>query len=167
MKVYIVTDGAYSEYEIVRVFSNRDAAEDYKKWHNITNNIEVFGVHDEPFTKDDGEKVMLCRVHGTVYPEAVVNLRYDIRPNIIHEGCITRGAGVYGLSDHKKEGFEIYIYHYIPVDKWDEEKYKDKLTKALYDYAAMAKYMIAEGATMDMINLALTNKENEDAESNM
>ena len=167
MKVYVVTEGSYSDYAIEKVFSNRQAAEEFKKWRRIQNDIEEWEVYDEPFDNQDGEKVMFIRIQGTVYPEAVVDLRYDIRPNIIHEGCITRGAGVYGLSDHKEAGFEIYIYHYIPADKWDEEKYKDKLTKALYDYAAMAKYMIAEGATMDMINLTLMNKENEDAESNV
>lgn len=39
MKVYIVTDGCHFEYMIEKVFSNREAAEEYKKWHNITNDI--------------------------------------------------------------------------------------------------------------------------------
>ena len=35
MKVYIVTDGWYSDYSIQKVFSNRVAAEEYKKYHEL------------------------------------------------------------------------------------------------------------------------------------
>lgn len=68
MKVYIVTDGSYSDYMIERVFSNPDAAEEFKKWHNISNDIEEYEVYDEPFGANDGEKVMFIGVQGTVYP---------------------------------------------------------------------------------------------------
>jgi hypothetical protein len=160
MKVYIVTEGSYSEYMIEKVFSNREAAEEYKKWHNIYNDIEEYELHDEPFTKEDGEKAMVIRVQGTVYHEAVVDIKFDIRPNMMYEGAITRGVGIMGLT---RDGvFTIYNYRYIPADLWDEEKYKAKFTKALYDLAALAKSMLAEGANIDMVNLALRNKDEED-----
>ena len=158
MTVYIVTDGSYSEYSIEKVFSNKPAAEEYKKWHNITNDIEEYEVHDEPFVKEDGEKMMFIRVQGTVYPEAVVNIRFDIRPAMLLDGTITRCAGLFSLPKNNT-CFDIYSYAHIPVDKWDEEKYKDKFTKSLYDLAGIAKSMFAEGATVDMINLALRNAE--------
>lgn len=157
MTVYIVTDGSYSEYAIEKVFSNKASAEEYKKWHNITNDIEEYEVYDEPFVKEDGEKMMFIRVQGTVYPEAVVNIRFDIRPAILLDGTITRCAGLFSLP--KNNCFDIFSYAHIPVDKWDEEKYKDKFTKSLYDLAGIAKSMFAEGATVDMINLALRNTE--------
>ena len=157
MKVYIVTNGCYSDYMIEKVFSNRPAAEEYKKWRDIHNDIEEYEIYDEPFTKEDGERSMFIRVQGTVYPEAMVNIRYDIKPYMIYEGAITHGTGV---MDYQRTGvFDVYTYHFIPVEKWDEEKYKNKFTKALYDYAAMAKEMFAEGATLDMVNLALISKE--------
>ena len=62
MKVYIVTNGEYSDYMIERVFSNREAAEEYKKWHNIHNEIEEYEIYDEPFLKEDGEPAMFIRV---------------------------------------------------------------------------------------------------------
>ncbi len=160
MKVYIVTDGCYSDYMIEKVFSNREAAEEYKKWHNISNNIEEYELHDEPFEKFDGEKAMFIRVQGTVYPEAVVDLRYEIRPAMIKEGSITRRNG---LMDYKKPGvFTLYTYRYIPADKWDEEKYKAKFTKALYDLAGIAKAMFAEGASVRDVEQALREQEDED-----
>ena len=147
MKVYIVTDGCYSDYTIQKVFSNLPAAEEYKKWHNITNDIEEYEIHDEPFGEYDGEKSMFIRVQGTVYPEAVVDIKYQIRPDMVNEDYkSTRGCGI---SDYQKSGvFTIYNYHYVPVDKWDEKKYKDKLTKALYNLAYIAKAMFMEGAAV-------------------
>ena len=162
MKVYIVTDGSYSEYMIEKVFSNRPAAEEYKKWHNITNDIEEYEIYDEPFAKEDGERAMTIRVQGIVYPEAVVDIKYDIRPTMICEGAITRGSGVSKLGHHGSEAFDIYIYRSIPADKWDEDNYKDKFTKALYDLAAIAKSMFADGATVDMVNTAFRNKDEEE-----
>jgi hypothetical protein len=162
MKVYIVTDGEYSDYMIERVFSNREAAEEYKKWHNIHNEIEEYEIYDEPFTKEDGEPAMFIRVQGIVYPEAVVDLRYDIRHNMIRlNRSNSRGAGI---SDYHRSGvFTIYNYHYIPADKWDLEKYKNKFTKALYDLAAKAKAMFAEGASIRDVELALSEYDEEEA----
>lgn len=157
MKIFIVTDGVYSDYSIEKIFSNRPAAEEYKKWHNISNAIEEYEVHDEPFEKFDGEGAMFIRVQGTVYPEAVVDLRYEIRPAMIRPEAITRRNG---LLDYRKPGvFTLYTYHHVPANLWDEEKYKDKFTKALYDLAAVAKSMFAEGASVRDVEQALWERE--------
>lgn len=168
MKVYIVTDGSYSDYTIERVFSSREAAEEYRVWKRIRNDIEEYEVYDEAFTTEDGEKAMFIKVQGTVYPEAVVSIIYDIRHAMLHKDTRTRGAGVVVSSLNryhpKSDHFNIYTYRYIPLDRWDEDKYKDKLTKSLYDLAAMAKDMFADGASPMMIDRALNNelKETED-----
>ena len=155
MKVYIVTDGSYSDYSIQRVFSNLPAAEEYKKWHNIRNEIEEYDVCDEPFTASDGEKAMSIRVEGMVYPEAVVALKYDIKPCVIYNNSITHNAGVW---DRRGNGvFNIFNYHCIPADRWDEEKYKAKFTKALYDLAGLAKLLFADGASNYQVSCALSD----------
>lgn len=160
MKVYIVTDGCYSDYTIEKVFSNRPAAEEYKKWHNITNEIEEYDIYDEAIEEAGWEKSVMLRVQGTVYPEAVVDLTYDVRYQTIHETYARRGAGVH--TSGKKPGvFDLYYYRYIPADKWDEEKYKAKFTKALYDLAGMAKAMFAEGASVQDVEQTLRNKDEE------
>ena len=157
MKVYIVTDGAYSEYMIEKVFSNRPAAEEYKKWRHINNAIEEYEIYDEPFEKFDGQKAMFIRVQGTVYPEAVVDLRYEIRPEMLREGAITKCNG---LLDYKRPGvFTIFMYRFILVENWNEEVYKAKFTKALYDLAGIAKAMFAEGASVQDVEQALREAE--------
>jgi hypothetical protein len=160
MKVYIVTDSCYSDYMIEKVFSNREAAEEYKKWHNIHNDIEEYEVHDEPFEKCEGEKAMFIRVQGTVYPEAVVGIRYEIRHDMISTDRASRSGR--GIMEYMKPGvFTLYNYHYIPADKWDEEKYKAKFTKSLYDLATLAKSMFAEGASVRDVEQALREVEDE------
>ena len=158
MKVYIVTDGCYSDYTIEKVFSNKPAAEEFKKWCNITNEIEEYEVYDEPFEKTDGEKVMFIRVQGKVYPEAVVDIRYEIRRDLINSDRACRSGG--GIMEYIKPGaFTLYNYHYISIDQWDEEKHKAKFTKALYDQAGIVKAMFAEGATVRDVEQALREQE--------
>ena len=161
MKVYVVTEGSYSDYAIEKVFSNKQAAEEFKKWRRIQNDIEEWEVYDEPFDNQDGEKVMFIRIQGTVYPEAVVDLSYEIRPDLLRSDWASRGAGIHAVP--KSGVFAIYCYRYIPADKWDEEKYKDLLTKVLYDYAGIVKAMSAEGASVKDIELALRSREEETA----
>lgn len=158
MKIYVVTDGSYSDYAIEKVFSNRPAAEEFKKWRNIRNEIEEWEVYDEPFGQADGEKVMFIRVQGTVYPEAIVDIRYEIRRDMINANRDCRSGR--GIMAYNKPGvFTLYNYHYVPAELWDEEKYKAKYTKALYDLAGIAKAMFAEGASVRDIEQALWEKE--------
>jgi MoaA/NifB/PqqE/SkfB family radical SAM enzyme len=159
MKVYIVTDGTYSDYTIERVFSNRAAAEEFKKWRNIRNEIEEWTVYDEPFEKTDGEQAMFIRVQGTVYPEAVVDIRFDIRRELIHDWTFSRCAGI---CSYNKTTYTIFKYIQVPADKWDEEKYKAKMTRALYDLAGIAKSLFAEGASVRDVEQALREVEEEE-----
>jgi hypothetical protein len=160
MKVYIVTDGEYSDYCIEKVFSNKPAVEEYRKWHNITNAIEEYEVYDKPFEQSDGDKVMLIRVEGKVYPEAVVGINYTIRPDVITDLAKKRGVGFgsVGFNDY----YTLYLYRYIPADLWDEEKCKAKYTKALHDLAGIAKAMLADGASVYDVECALREEEIED-----
>jgi hypothetical protein len=160
MKVFVVTNGCYSEYTIERIFSNRPAAEEYKKWHGIRNEIEEFDVYDEPFIKEDGERAMLIRVQGMVYPEAIVNIRFETGHNMIRSYTKTRGAGISSMS--KDGNFSIYVFRCIPIAHWDEEKLKAKMTKHLYDLAAVAKSMFDDGASVSMVEEALSEQDMED-----
>ena len=159
MKVYIVSNGEYSDYTIERVFSNREAAEEFKKWHHISNDIEEYEIYDEPFRPNEGEKAMFIRVQGTVYPEAMVDIRFDIRCELIRDRAVRRSAGI---CSYGKTAYTIFKYLYVPADKWDEEKYKAKMTKFLYDLAGVAKALFAEGASVRDVEQALREVEEED-----
>jgi hypothetical protein len=59
----------------------------------------------------------------------------------------------------KDGNFSIYTFRCIPVEHWDEETWKAKMTKALYDLAAVAKSMFAEGASITMVEKVLSEQE--------
>lgn len=158
MKVYIVTNGSYDEYIIEKVFSNRPAAEEYKKWRNIKNDIEEYEVHNEPFEKVEGEKVMFIRAQCTVYPEAIVNLRFEIRRDIVNSDRVNYSGR--GIMKYREPGvFTLHSYSYVSADLWDEEKYKNRLTESLYSLASVARAMLAEGASVGDVEQALYNME--------
>ena len=159
MKVYVVTDGDYSDYMIQEVFSNREAAEEYKYWHNIHNEIEVYDVLETAHTLD--KRYMFIRVSGLVYPEAVVDLKYDIHPATVSDKSSKSYRGIYDY--YRSNGtFILFNDHYVLAENWDEEKYKAKFTKALYDQAATVKAMFAEGADVSMVSAALRQTEDEE-----
>lgn len=162
MKIFVVTSGCYSDYTIERLFSNRAAAEEYKKWHGIRNDIEELDVYDEPFVKEDGERAMLIRIQGTVYPEAVVNIRIETRHTMIHDYIKTHGAGITHMNYEPDGSFTVYAYRCVPISIWDAEKWEAKMTKHLYDLAAMTKSMFAEGASVTMVEKALSEQDMED-----
>lgn len=159
MKVYIVTNGDYSDYMIQEVFSNREAAEEYKYWHNIHNEIEVYDVLEAAHTID--KRYMFIRVSGLVYPEAVVDIKYDIHPVTVSDNSDKSYRGIYDYS-RLKGTFTLFNDHYVPAENWDEEKYKAKFTKALYDQAALVKYMLADGADIRDIEKVLRKQEDEE-----
>ena len=52
MKIYIVTCGYYSDYYINKVFTDKDKAEEYRKWCTDANDLEVYDTEDDfQFTK--------------------------------------------------------------------------------------------------------------------
>ena len=162
MKVYIVTDGDYSEYGIQKVFSNIEAAEDYKYWHHITNEIEEYEVSDS-WNDDNQKKYMYIRVMGKCYPEAVVDINYEIYPNMCGDAVPKHSVGIWNYFKYDREGFfTLYTYHLIPIENWDEQKCKDRYTKSLYDLNILVRAMLADGATWDMVNLALTGRMEEE-----
>ena len=156
MTVYIVTNGEYSEYRIEQVFSTKEAAEEYRKWHNIYNEVEEYHVHEEAFPDKSLQKVMFIDVHGLVYPEAVVNLTYNKHPDTIDNEVRRSYTSIH--SSHMKNVFGMTTYMYIPADQWDEEACMERITKVLYDKAALAKALFAEGASITDVQSVL-NKE--------
>lgn len=161
MKVYIVTDGEYSDYQIMKVFSNRVAAEEYKYWHHFENDIEEYEVVDTAIN-NEGQRCMYIKVSGIAYPEAVVNIKYEIYPKTITDTMLRRDVHVDAYNYKYKGILNIWNWHYVPVENWDEEKYKEKYTKALYDQAAFIKYMLADGASIDDVIKAIRNQEDEE-----
>ena len=160
MKVYVVTDGDYSDYNIQKVFSNIEAAEEYKYWHHITNDIEEYEVADTALDIE-GKRYWFIKVSGIVYPEAVVNIQYDIHPATIDDRHIKRDVQIDTWKYKYRSTLKLWNYHYVPAENWNEEKYKEKYTKALYDQAAFIKCLLVEGTDIETVERVLRKQEEE------
>ncbi len=139
MKVYIVTTGSYSDYTIEKVFTDKAKAEEYKEWLYDSNDIEEYE------TEDDFEVSKFYKI--------IVSYTVDDRRETVPEVYIHRCAkeDVYschiGYSEYRFSGesFRISMIRFIPEQNWNEEFYRNKYTKAIYDLAAIAKYKRLEG----------------------
>ena len=143
MKIYIVTCGSYSDYYINKVFTDKDKAEEYRKWCCDANDLEEYD------TEDDFEFKKFYKV--------IVNYRNNDNgrnsdPTIYIEKCMNEQ--VYGnytsFDDGHRYGaryVDLHIKRYIPEENWNEEFYRNKYTKAAYDLMAIARQKLFEGFT--------------------
>ena len=141
MKVYIVTCGSYSDYHINKVFTDKDKAEEYRKWCYDANDVEVYDTEDNfEFTK---------------FYHVIINYRNNdngrnSEPTVNIERCTheRRCNNYTSFSDSHRYGgryVDIYISRYIPEENWNEEFYKNKYIKAAYDLMAIARQKLIEG----------------------
>ena len=159
MKVYIVTSGCYDEYSIERVFSNEEAAKTFTKWFKGKCYIEEYEIEDKPFRLEDGEQCMFIRIEGSVYPEAIVDIKFNIEPVLCTESSVQwRGQGINGYQRNNNI-FHLYLYRSIRLNDWDEDLYKSKLTDALNTLSKECKDMFAKGATLSEVERYVWFKE--------
>lgn len=153
MTVYVVTSGEYSDYSINRVFSNRKAGEDYIEWRpNNYYRIEEYELDDDGNLDMYGqEKYYSIEIRGIAYNNGVSI------PQIWIDKCLRAPDITYPITavwDFKQsdETFRIRVLRFIPAANWDEEFYRNKYTKVLYDTAAAVKAMLADGAAWNDIH---------------
>lgn len=147
MKIYIVTCGSYSDYYIDKVFTDKDKAEEYRKWCRDANDVEVYD------TEDDYEFKHFYKI--------VVNYRNNDNgrnsdPTIYVERCMHDQVcdNRTSFSDSHRYGgkdVNIHIIRHIPEEHWNEEFYRNKYTKAAYDLMAIARQRMFEGFTAEQI----------------
>lgn len=157
MKVYVVTSGCYSDYTIEKVFTDRAKAEEYAEWLRDSNPVEEYDTEDD-------------LVVDKYYKIIVQMQTYDKQSNeptvFIYKGCFKNewNNGYTSYVDcHKYSGryFEITICRLIPAQNWNEEFYRNKYSKAIYDLTAIAKQKRAEGATEEDIQQLFKGVNNE------
>ena len=66
--------------------------------------FEEYEIYDEAFTPGDGKPYMFVRIQGTVYPEAVVDIRFEYYPEVKKEETVHKCAG---LTKHPNNIFTI------------------------------------------------------------
>lgn len=135
MKVYVVTSGEYSDYMIRKIFLDKDKAEEYKKWLPDSNDIEEYDTSDD----DVMNKQYEIRVELKWYPNKEENLTArswkDCEANHNYDYY-------FNYSDTWEE---LVVTRTVSGENFDEEFWKDKLTKYIYDLKAYVEYLKVEG----------------------
>ena len=126
MKVYVVTDGSYEEYHIVKVFSNKEAAEEYREWNNIHNLVEEFDLEHEMSLPSDLHKVYFMELCANVYSDGLSDIRYSVSKRL-HTNIAN--GNYYHETPGKKNSDQFYIrvLRNIPAENFDEATEKSDI----------------------------------------
>lgn len=145
MKVYVVTSGCYSDYCIEKIFTDKQKAEEYKEWVVDANDVEEYETSDD---------LMYNKYYKIIVTHTERDMECDnTSPAIRIEKCLEANRYTFfGVSYHDysyipytKAQFGLTMIRFVPEQNWNEEFYRNKYTKAMYDYAAIAKQKRFEG----------------------
>ena len=154
-KVYIVTDGSYSDYHIEAVFSSKDEAEEYKKWHRLLNYIEEYDVDSVKYNKIhrySGLLTVFLEVNGEKYTFGWSKSCSGKNDTYIRES-VDSICGKY---------YTLCIERYVSDNNFNQKLCEEKFKKTAYDLMAYAKYLMAEGYDEDKINEMLGKRTDEE-----
>ena len=159
MKIYIVTCGQYSDYYIDKVFTDKDKAEEYRKWRPEANELEEYDIEDD---------CVIDKYYKIVVDYCVYDYNRFEKPNVKIERINCRCPGYVSVYDcharcYSNPHTKIVLVRYISEANWNEEFYTARYTKAVYDLMAQAKQLLSEGWTDRQINemwSQIGNKEN-------
>ena len=151
MKIYVVTTGCYSDYSIDRVFTDKAKAEEYAEWLEDSNDVEEYETDDDiNFTK-----MHMVHVELKYHDNGEEELSSYVIKTIDKEKDYT-----YFSNYHRYSGdyINITLTRYVSNKNFNEDFYKDKYTKAIYDILAIVKDCLANGYDERQINEILNNK---------
>lgn len=134
MKVYMVTSGTYSDYCIRRVFLDKTKAQEYKTWLPDSNDVEEYDISDD----DTVEKRYKVRIDLEWYPNKKEKLLARA-----WKDCESDYNYNHYYNYSSKE--ELVVTRTVSGENFNEEFWKDTLTKHIYDLKAYVEYLKVEG----------------------
>lgn len=156
MKVYVVTTGCYSDYQIDKIFTDRQKAENYKEWTYDANEIEEYETEDNIVFEKFYQVVVRYTEHLMPYD--------NTEPSVTITKC--QSVDKYDTSScyfslnrwSQKSVFDLTMVRFVPEQNWNEEFYVNKYKKAMYDYLAIVKQKMFEGCSEQDIQNLFRNK---------
>ena len=148
MKVYIVTSGIYSDYRIERVFLDKNKASEYAEWSGSDHvTVEEYDTSDD----DAVEKQYKIRIVLKWYPNKEEKL---IATSL--KDCESNYNYNHYINFHYGDIWEeLTVVRTVNADNYDEQYWKDKLTKFTYDLRAYVNQLKAEGFNEKFIKDAI------------
>lgn len=133
MKIYVVTSGIYSDYCIQRVFLNKEKAEEYRLWLRDANEVEEYDTSDDILI----EKKYHVYVELRWYPDKSEKINVSAFKDTESNSNYQRYTDYYDWE-------QISISRIINAENYDEQYWKDKITKVAYDLKAYVEYLKTE-----------------------
>ena len=140
MKVYVVTTGSYSDYEIAKIFLDRNKAEEFANWIEDSNGVDEWETSDDDF--EFGELNNKVVVYATYYPYH--NNNWFIINDTNYSFDTLRFNYCKTIT---KEHEHLTLYKLMP-----QNYNEDIIKKILFDKWAEIKSLLAEGYTEIQIN---------------
>ena len=148
MKVYVVTSGIYSDYCIQKIFLDKDKAEEYRKWLPDSNDVEEYDTSDD----DTIEKQYKVRIELKWYPNKKEKLTARSWKDCESDYNYNYYSNYFDIWE------ELVVTRTVNSDNYDEQYYKDKLTKHIYDLKAYVEHLKIEGFDEKQIRDAIALK---------
>lgn len=146
MKIYVVTSGTYSDYCIQRVFLNKEKAEEYRLWLRDANEVEEYDTSDDVLI----EKKYHVYVELRWYPDKSEKINVSAFKD-------TESNSNYQIYTDYNSWEQISISRIVNAENYDEQYWKDKITKIAYDLRADVEYLKAEGFSYKQIRDEIYN----------
>lgn len=150
MKVYVVTDGCYSDYKIVRIYLDKSKARKYKELTGIDNDILEIETSDDVM---DAEKPMweVTSEYKPVSDKMILNITKCCAFSADMHSSVYLSCGV------------VYIRDLIPRGDNDSQKkiynqVYNKNLKASRDYYGIIKEQLLNGVKEKEINEMLSQR---------
>lgn len=160
MKVYIVTEGSYSDYEIKRVFLDEEKAQKYKDIIGGESQVEEYETSDEEINTIKP----LWHISAEYFPKYN---KLDLNIWETSTDAQNHSQNRVHFNDYRKYTsyeYMVNIRKAIPRAGSESKKeihnrYYEKLLKVSQDYWGIVKEQLANGATEKDINQMLSQKE--------
>ena len=150
MKVYVVTSGSYSDYTIQKIFTDKAKAEEYKEWLDDSNDIEEYETEDGLVVN----KYYRVLINYTKYNNQETAPSIRVTKQTFKDNYIWYSEGI----DWQHNAYsELSLVRCIQAQNWNEEFYRNKFTKAIYDLMAIAQHHRAEGASVEDVQKLFEN----------
>jgi len=160
MKVYVVTSGTYSDYQIEGIFSNREAAENYAKLVPDVNEVEEWKVYDHV---------------GTIFTVVSLWMVFDeLGAPKGREGCgsfhyisvMKKSTNDVSLEEVNETIYRERVHLLILSRSIDKEELldgefahlKEKYKKLMVELYSQIKILMEKGWTEEMVNKWLKDK---------
>lgn len=137
MKLYVITEGCYSDYGIVCIFRDRKKAQNYLRFHKTEWNdmrIESYTLQDDSYE--------ICDVGYYMFEASCVIGRDKIKDIFVeYQSLSTTESDEYtNLYTDYEDSWELSICRVVKEDSCTKAQAKEKVKKMLIDLANQILY---------------------------